>query len=267
MKLKEKITDLKSSKSFKIKLFFTISAVTFIFLTYIFFLTDPKKNDFFNTRLKYITYVLKNLERNFIEEDLVIKFENSTYTTNKEEPILLENFDTRISNKKNLIYISKSAEDKDFKEKESLAIMNSKEFKIDVQPQTLIYPIESIQGISNQIDKSNISEFNKLFYPGSDRYNSAGLSIILIVKSIEILFYIVIANLILPSLVYLVLLISGYKNLNSTNFKDNSLAVIGIFLALKPAINTYLFEPSFISLLLIMTVITSILEKNSLEKN
>jgi len=267
LSFKEKIKQFFLRKDVQAKLIFFFSGFIFIALTYIFFLYDFKGNEFFNSRFRNITYISKNLERNFKEKDLILKFEGKTFSTNKEEEdVLLENFDPRITNNKNLIYISKNAEDKDFKEKDTFAILNSKELKINIEP-PLIYPIENFESISSVVSYNEIKTFNERFFEGSDLYNTAAFNLIMILKSIEVFILLIVASFLIPFLVRGVLYFSGYKNLKTENYRNNSIIAFGLFLIIKPILIEFLFEPSFISVLLIITVLVSIQEKNKIEKN
>jgi len=266
MKYKDKFIQIYTNKNFRAKLFFFAAGVFYTLLTYIFFLYDFNKNDYLSERLKYVTYVLKNLERNFNEKNLEIRFQNKEYLINKDEPILLENYDKKISQNKFILYISKNAEDKDFKEKDTFAILNSKEVKVNIEP-PLIYLNENFEALMPLVTKSELKNINEKFYVGSESYNSTALNLIIVLKALELFFLLIIGTLLLPYLVYGVLFFSGYKDVKPEFYKNNSLIGIGVFLILKPFLVTFILEPSFMSVLLLITSFVSIKEKNKLEKN
>jgi len=246
---------------------FFIASILYITISYYFFLLNINNSDYFSKNLNYVSLIAQNLEKKFKEKNLEIKFENQTFSTNIPEPIILETLDTKITEKKNLLYISKSAEDKDLKEKNTLMIMNSRDLKIDLGTEPIIYPLETMEGIKRVINGEELSKFNQQFYLGSQLFNSIGLNFILIFKSFEIIFLLFISNFILIYFVYAILYLSGYKNIDAKAYKSKSLIAISIYIVLKAPFSVYLFEPSLLSTLLILAVLISINEKSKLEKN
>jgi len=246
-------------------LIFFACAGIYIYSSYYFFLIN--KNDYFKQNLDLVSKIGQNLEKNFKEKNLELKFENNTFTTNTPEPIFLENFESSVSTKKNLLYISKNAEDKDFEEKDTFMILGPKDLRIMFGNEPLIYPIESIQQLKTVINLDELSKFNKEFYSSSVLFNNFGFNIILVFKSIEIVFLLFIGNFVLNYISYGILYISGYKDTNSLNLRPKSLIALGIYLIIKNLINVYLFEISFLSVLMVLAVFIAISEKTKLEKN
>lgn len=254
-------------KNFSSKTIFFLGGVIYFVTSYLFFIYNVNSNEFINSSFRYSTYLFKNLEKNFEENNLILKFENNTFSINKEEPLLLKNYDQRLTNRENLVYISQNAEEKDFKEKNAFMILNSKELKVDYPEGVIIYPIQNLKQIRSEINTSDIKNLNQQFYEGSETYNSTAFNLIFIIKSFEIFLYLLIGSFLIPFLTYAILYISGYKDILSEKYKDISLIVIGVFLIIKPIITNFVFEPSFLSIILIITAVASIIEKNKLEKN
>lgn len=254
-------------KNLNSKIIFFIGGILYFVISYLFFIYNVNINEFLNSSFRYTTYLFKNLEKNFEENNLILKFENNTFSINKDVPLLLKNYDQRLTNRENLVYIAQNAEEKDFKEKNAFMILNSKELKVDYPEGVIIYPIESLQQIKSEINAIDFKNLNQQFYEGSEAYNTTAFNLILILKSLEIFLFLLIGSFLVPFLIYGVLYISGYKDILSERYKDTSLIVIGVYLVTKPILSNFLFEPSFISVILIITTIGSIIEKNKLEKN
>ena len=267
MNIAKKFLTKINQKEFKIKLFFGIASIIYLIFSYWFFLRNFNGKNFFSQNFVYITYFAKNLERNFQEKGLEIKFENGTYLINKEEPVILENYDKRISLKKNLVYIAKDSTDKDFEEKDTLIIINSKELKIKFDQEPIPYPLETIQNVKNHINLQEIQKFNQDFQVGSELYNLVVLRFILILRVIEIFFLLFISNYVIKFIVYGILYLSGYKSLNPQNYQTSTMFFTAIYLIIKEPFSTFLFSPSFIAVVLFISIFSSIYEKSNLEKN
>ena len=265
MNILKKLTEFINKE--KLIIYFGIGSIIYIFSTYIIFLNNFRNQDFFYQNLNFISLVFKNLEKNFQEKNLEITLKDGTYTSNLSDPIELINYDKTISIKKNLLYVSKEASDKDLQDKDTLMILNNKELKIDILGEPIIYNIDTLQGIRTVYNYQFFKETNENFYPGSEYFNSLGLNLIILFKSFELFIYLLVVNFIIPIIAYLILYLSGYQKIDYKNFKSNSFIVFSIFLALKIPLTEFVYNLPIFSSILILPVIVSILEKTRLEKN
>lgn len=250
------------------KLYFLIGCFVYIIFSFVFFIYNFKQQDFFrNTYNKYYL-IIQNLEKNFQEKNLTLSFKNGSYETNQTEPILLVNYNSKISSEKNLLYISKKATTQDFKEKETFAIMNENEININIKPEPLVFPLKgiSMENQSIEINHEIIKNYLNLISLGNIGFYDLALKFILPVKMIEIFILFITANLITPFLASSILKLSGYLAFNKEAVRRLSFIVIGVYMAVKTPLNTFLLEVSPINVLIILTIIVSILAKSGLDK-
>lgn len=245
-------------------LFFIIGVSLYVLINYYFFLNSSGSN-FFRDNLNYFHLITSNLVKNFEETGLEVEFKNNTYSINKEEPVFLKNYNPKLGGQENILYISKYATKEDLKGKNSIALLNSKELIISSNSQEIIYPIESIQGFYSKIDINNLKELNNDLTPGSNIFNNIGFNLIMIYNIVEGLFLYVIALFILPILVFGILYLSGYSKTDKKEFVKNSIIVMGVFIGIKTPLFNEISEPSFLSIILILSVIVSVLEKRKLD--
>ncbi len=267
MKFIEKIKQLSEKQNNKIKVLFFLSSFFYILLTYIFFIYNIGGNDFFYKNLTFLSDLTKELETNFNEKNLEIILKDNTFNLNQPEPVLLPLNNKSISSKKNLLYISSTAEDRDFTEKDVLMILNKNELKFYTGNEPIAYPITNIQSIQDKFNKETLSYINSTFFPGSSYFNNLGLNFIAVFKIVEVAIYFLVVLKVIPLMVYGILWLSGYKNTDSKKYIDCSLIIFSIYLIIKLPLNTFIIELPTLSSLLLISVIVSILEKSKIEKN
>lgn len=261
---------LNKLKEFLIKekliIYFVMGSIIYIASTYVLFLNNFRNQDFFHQNLNFISLIFKNLEKNFQEKNLEIILKDSTYSSNLSDPIELINLDKNITKKKNILYISKDASDKDLQEKDSLMILNNKELKIDILGEPIVYPIETLQGFQSTLNYQFFKEINEKYYPGSEYFNNLGLNLIVLFKSFELVAYLIVANFLLPIISFLILYLSGYQKLNYKDYKASSIIVFSVFLAIKIPVTEFVYNLPILSSILVLGVIVSFIEKKKLEK-
>lgn len=201
----------------------------------------------------------KNIELKIKKEDIELN----------SESVLIENKDFPISlNTKNLIYISKTANLADFKDKEVLAIINSKElvFKLDGDFQNV--PLNNFLGEASEIviNKDSVQTYiDKL------DINGKGFMMNLFVAfGIErVIFYLVQfawGLLILTFCVYNLLKLSGY-NVDKNNIKALAVGYYAVFIIVEPIITFARFPLNFVHVFIIGFFTLGLYLKFTLDKN
>jgi hypothetical protein len=250
------------------KLYFLIGSFIYILFSFVFFIYNFKQQDFFRNTYNTYFLIIQNLEKNFQEKNLSLSFKNGSYETNQTEPILLVNYNSKISTEKNLLYINKKATTQDFKDKETFAIMNENEININIKPEPLVFPLKGISMENQSIDINHeiIKNYLELISVGNYGFYDLALKFILPVKMIEILILFIVANLLVPFLTNSILRLSGYIAFNKEVIRRLSFIVTGSYMAIKTMVNTFLLEISPINILIILTITVSILAKSGLDK-
>ena len=250
------------------KLYFLIGSLIYILFSFVFFIYNFKQQDFFRNTFDTYYLIIQNLEKNFEEKNLTVFFKNGTYETNQTEPILLVNYNSKISSEKNLLFINKKATTQDFKDKETFAIMNDSEININIKPEPLVFPLKGISSENQSIEINHeiIKNYLNLISVGNYGFYDLALKFILPVKIIEIFILFIAANLIVPFLANSILRLSGYLAFNKEAIKRLSFIVVGIYMAVKTPFNTFILEPSPINILIILTIGVSIWAKSALDK-
>jgi hypothetical protein len=171
----------------------------------------------------------------FQEKDISIVIKKDEIVLGKEN-YLIDNtgFPVELSNK-NLIYISKSANYADFKDKDTLAILNDKEIVLNINNEYQNLPLNSLLQESEEIklDSNGVQEFITKNYLENNQLRNllyAGFGLDRVFNLIIVLIW---SYLILGYLSYYLLKFSGYtteKNITQ------SLALLygGIFLLIQP---------------------------------
>jgi len=250
------------------KLYFLIGSFIYILFSFVFFIYNFKQQDFFRNTYNTYFLIIQNLEKNFQEKNLSLSFKNGSYETNQTEPILLVNYNSKISTEKNLLYINKKATTQDFKDKETFAIMNENEININIKPEPLVFPLKGISTENQSIDINHeiIKNYLELISVGNYGFYDLALKFILPVKMIEILILFIVANLLVPFFTNSILRLSGYIAFNKEAIRRLSFIVTGVYMAIKTVVNTFFLEISPINILIILTIAVSILAKSGLDK-
>ena len=266
--MKSRFTNLFKTFHQSGKLYFFLGSLIYILLSVVFFNYNFKQQDFFRNTFDTYYLIIQNLEKNFQEKNLTVFFKNGTYETNQTEPILLLNYNSKISSEKNLLYISKKASTQDFKDKETFAIMNESEININIKPEPLVFPLKgiSLENQSIEINHEIIKNYLNLISIGNYGFYDLALKFIIPVKMIEIFILFIAANLLVPFLANSILRLSGYLAFNKGEVRRFSFIVIGVYMAVKTPFNTFILEPSPINILIILTIGVSILAKSGLDK-
>lgn len=175
--------------------------------------------------LKEYSEVSKFLINKFKENSYEIKITKNELVLNKESILIdSDNFPIELNNQ-NLIYISKTANYADFKDKNSLAILNDKELVLNINNEFQNLPLEALLGGREDftLNTDTVSKISSDFLDNNGAKNYLYTAFI-IEKFLFYLAQFLWGYLILSFVVFYILKFSGY-----TSIEKDSLKILGVF--------------------------------------
>lgn len=248
------------------KLIFFVLGFLGIIINISLFLYNPFGNNQYREYINKYSQFLDEVNLVF-KSGLEIEFIDGTYKINSEEPKTFINNNKNLSTKTNFLYIKKDASYEDFKTKDTLLILNEKEIALDLEPEPLVYPLESFRQNNMETIKLNenvVSSYIKNFKDNGQAEN-IGINIITVFNTFEIFFYYLLAVFVTTNLASLILNFTGYQILNKTDLIKYSLYLFGSYFAIKSLMENLISLPGILNLTILITVIVSILVKRKIE--
>jgi hypothetical protein len=253
----KKITFLKTLVIFGVALFLNFGInLLFFYLNFIPEILSEYK--------KVSEFTLKQFQENKIE----IKIDKSGITLGRENYLIpAKEFPIQV-NSENLIYISKSSNYADFKEKNTLAILNDKELVLNLNQDYQNIPLESI--VRNQpeiiINQAEVEKFSQALFNNNGEIIIGYLFTAFGIE--KIVFYIaqfLWGFMIMPFIIFYVLKFSGYQ-LDKKYLKNYALLYYSVFLLVEPLLFYLRVPVNFVHIFILGFIIITFGVKRDLEK-
>lgn len=252
--IKEKITLKKS-----LIIFLALSAFNLVVsLLFFYFVSFPQ---FKNEATSIASYIVKNIE----EKNITLKVTKDTIEPNPSE-IIFESKDFPINfGKQNLLYVSKEADYADFNEKDTLAILNSKELVINLNNEFQKYPIaDFVQNQEIYIDSNNTKEYIKGLEIEGDRFRNTLLGVYGFERIIFYLSQLAWGYVILALAVFYLLKLSGYKP-EQEFVRILSILFYSLFMIFEPLTTFFRVNLNFLHLFALGFLIVAFISKKHLD--
>jgi len=187
--------------------------------------------------LKEYSAVSVFLISKFRENNFEIKIAKNGLFLNKES-ILIDSINFPIElNNQNLIYISKNANYADFKDKNTLAILNDKELVLNVNNQYQNLPLEALLGERDEfiLNTETVSKISSDFLDNNGALNYLYTAFV-IEKMIFYLAQFIWGYLIISFVVFYILKFSGFNVIEKDFLRTLGLIYYSLFLVVEPAL-------------------------------
>lgn len=231
--------------------------------------------NFFLFNLNFIPEILSEYQKisefvvtQFKEKNIEVKLEKSGISLNQESFLIeAKNFPIQVTTE-NLIFISKTANYADFKDKNTLAILNDKELVLNLSNEYQNLPLESLLRNQNEIflNLDSIQKIQQTLFNNSGElvknylYTAFGVE--------KVIFYFaqfVWGFVIMPFVVFYILKFSGYSS-EKNMIKNFGLVYYSLFLLIEPALFNFRVPVNFVHVFILGFILVTILLKKDLDK-